>query len=194
MDSISPFEYVTVLISIILGLGITQVLTGIADLIHQSNRVKVYWPHALWVIVILILHIQDWWATYDLRTEASWSLGIFLFVMIYPIVLFILARLLFPFGLQEGTVDLKTFYFENYRKIFLFGSVLPILSIFDALLVRDMWIDTQWLKLFFPALLLIMCIRRKPAAEWVHQFIALAFFTILVVTIIIEWNNWTLSN
>ncbi len=194
MDSISPFEYVTVLISIILGLGITQVLTGIADLIHQSNRVKLYWPHVLWVIVILILHIQDWWATYDLRSEASWSLGIFLFVMIYPIILFILARLLFPFGLQEGTVDLRTFYFENHRKIFLFGSVLPLLSILDALLVRDMWIDTQWLKLFFPALLLIMCIRKKPTAEWVHQFIALAFFTILVVTIIIEWNNWTLSN
>lgn len=194
MDTISPFEYVTVLISIILGLGITQVLTGIADLIHQSNRVKVYGPHVLWVIVILVLQIQDWWATYDLRSQESWSLGIFLFVMTYPIILFVLARLLFPFGLQEGIIDLRAFYFENYRKIFLFGSVLPIVSILDTLLVRETWQDSQWLKLFFPALLLFVCIRKKSTPEWIHQFIAWAFFTILVVTIIIEWNNWILSN
>lgn len=47
---ISAFEYVTVLISIVVGLGITEVLSGIADLIKQSKRVKFYWPHLLWVL------------------------------------------------------------------------------------------------------------------------------------------------
>ncbi len=60
---ISAFEYVTVLISIILGLGITQILTGIADLFQKSDRVKFYWPHILWVLFVLILHIQEWWVT-----------------------------------------------------------------------------------------------------------------------------------
>lgn len=191
---ISAFEYITVLISIILGLGITQILTGIADLIHQSKRVKIYWPHALWVIVVLILHVQDWWATFDLRSLGPWSLPLFLFIMVYPVVLFVLARLLFPFGLQEGVIDLKEFYLENYRKIFAFGSVLPLLSILDAVLVREIEIETQLVKLFIPMLLLIAAIRKKPFAEWVHQLISVAMFAILTITIIVEWNNWILSN
>jgi hypothetical protein len=190
---ISAFEYITVLISIILGLGITQILTGIADLIHQSKRVKIYWPHALWVIVVLILHVQDWWTTFDLRSFGSWSLPLFLFIMVYPVVLFVLARLLFPFGLQEGVIDLKEFYFENYRKIFAFGSLLPLLSILDAVLVREIEIETQLVKLLLPTILLVVAIRKKPYAEWVHQLISLVFFAILTITIIIEWNNWILS-
>ncbi len=191
---ISSFEYITVLISIILGLGITQILTGIADLIHQSKRVKMYWPHALWVWVVLILHVQDWWATYDLRSFGAWSLPLFLFIMIYPVMLFVMARLLFPFGLQEGIIDLKEFYVENYRKIFAFGSVLPLLSILDAVLVRGIEIETQVAKLVLPIILLIVASRKKPFAEWVHQLISVAMFAILTVTIIVEWKEWILSS
>jgi hypothetical protein len=197
---INPFEYVTVLISIVLGLGITQILTGIADLVHQSKRVKVYWPHLLWVIVILVLHVQDWWVTFDLRNFAPWRLPTFLFVMMYPVVLFILARLLFPFGIQEGVVDLKEFYFENYRKIFVFGATLPILAILNDLFVRGtevaprLPLGPELTKLILPIFLISMCIRKKESPEWVHKLIALAFLGILVTSIIIEWNVWLIVN
>lgn len=191
---ISAFEYVTVLISIILGLGITQILTGIADLIHQSNRVKLYWPHLLWVFIILVLHVQEWWVTYELKDFQLWRLPTFLFVMIYPIILFILARLLFPFGFQEGVIDLKEFYFENYRKIFLFGASLPILAILDGVLIRGIDLPSQLIKFLFPVLLLYICIRKKKTAEWIHQAIVLVFFAILVTTIAIQWNEWLITN
>jgi len=94
-----------------LGLGITQLPSGIADLVHQSNRVRGLLAHLCWVVVIvLILHVQEWWLTYDLRSFQPWQLPTFLFLMIRPVILFILARLLFPFGIQEGIIDLKEFY------------------------------------------------------------------------------------
>ncbi|MCA6379853.1 MAG: hypothetical protein IM606_06670 [Cytophagales bacterium] len=123
---ISAFEYVKVLIFIILGLGITQILTAIADLIHESKRMNAYWPHVLWVLIVLILHVQEWWIIYDLKNYAPWRLQTFLFIMVYPIKLFVLARLLFPFGIQEGMIGLKVFHQENYRKIFF--SLLAWLS------------------------------------------------------------------
>src|SRR5579872_4509431 len=95
---ISAFEYVTVFISIILGLGVTQILTGIADLVHQNERVKIYSPHLVWVFLVLVLHVQEWWVTFQLRSYGPWRLPVFLFILLYPVVLFILARLLFPFG------------------------------------------------------------------------------------------------
>lgn len=76
----SPFEYVTILISIILGLGITQLVTGIADIIHEKEHVKLYWPHALWIPIIFFLLIQEWWDIYALRDYDTWRLPVFLFI------------------------------------------------------------------------------------------------------------------
>ncbi|MBX2916563.1 MAG: hypothetical protein KF856_14935 [Cyclobacteriaceae bacterium] len=62
----SPFEYVSVLISIILGLGITQIVTGVADVIQNWRNVKLYLPHALWVMFVFFLHMQERWVLYEM--------------------------------------------------------------------------------------------------------------------------------
>ncbi|MCX8490804.1 MAG: hypothetical protein ORN54_07020 [Cyclobacteriaceae bacterium] len=189
---ISAFEYVTVLISIILGLGITQILTAIADLIHQSKRVKIYWPHLLWVLIVLILHVQEWWVTYDLKNYAPWRLPTFLFIMVYPIILFVLARLLFPFGIQNGIIDLKVFYHENHRKIFLFSIGLGLLAILDSLLIRGDSLQSQLLKGIVPLTFSTLYFIKSP--EWVHKSVAVSFFLLLIVTIAVQWNEWLISN
>ena len=113
----SAFEYVTVLISIVISLGITQILTGEASLVKRMHKVQFYWPHILWIIFVLLLHIQEWWVTYELRVYIPWRLPVFLFIMIYPINLFLLSRLLFPDKFKGKVIDLKEFYFKNYRKL-----------------------------------------------------------------------------
>jgi hypothetical protein len=189
---ISAFEYVTVLISIVLGLGITQVLTGIADLIHQSKRVKVYWPHLIWVLLVLIMHVQDWWVTYDLKNYAPWRLPTFLFTMLYPVNLFVLARLLFPFGIQEGVVDLKVFYFENYKKLFGFTAALMLLAILDEVFIREIvWLDIAIKTSLL--LMMILLIRKKELSETVHKIVAVFFITTMVLSIIVEWNVWLIG-
>jgi hypothetical protein len=90
----------------------------------------------LWVLIVLILHVQEWWIIYDLKNYAPWRLPTFLFIMVYPIILFVLARLLFPFGIQEGMIDLKAFYQDNYPKIFLFSIGLAVVGILDGLIIR----------------------------------------------------------
>ena len=190
---ISAFEYVTVLISIVLGLGITQVLTGIADLVHQSNRVKVYWPHFVWVFLVLLMHVQEWWVTYDLKNYEPWRLPTFFFIMLYPVNLFILARLLFPFGMQDGIIDLKTFYFENYRKIFGFTCALILLAILDGVFIRSRSILDESLKLVL-LLLMLFFISRKSLAELAHKIIATVFLFLLLLSIAVEWNVWLIGN
>ncbi len=190
---ISAFEYITVFISIILGLGVTQILTGIADLVHQNERVKIYWPHIIWIVLVLILHVQEWYVTFELRSLDQWRFPLFLFVLLYPVVLFIMARLLFPVGFNEGVIDLKKFYFENYRRIFLFGSMLPFLSIIDNLLLRNYTIldliaqSTSLVVLSLMALL-------KNSTPWLHKSVALFMLLFLIGSIIVEWDKWLVAN
>lgn len=188
----TAFEYVSVFISVILGLGITQALTGIADLIHQSKRVKVYWPHLIWIVLVIIMHVQEWWVTFDLRELSTWRLPTFLFVMLYPITLFILARLLFPLGMQDEVIDLKVFYFENYRRIFLFSAFLPLLATLDSLFIRhDSWID-QVPKIAIMCLLTFVS-WTKSVRPLLHQLIALALLLFLVISIVLAWDVWLVA-
>jgi len=190
---VNAFEYVTVFISIILGLGVTQILTGIADLVHQKERVKVYWPHLIWILLALILHVQEWWVIFELRTFSHWRLPVFLFVMLYPTVLFILARLLFPFGNSEGKIDLQEFYFKNYRKVFLFVSILAMLSILDNLIMRDYIIE----DIIGPSIVLAlfsMTALVKSSKPWLHQLLAVLMLAMLTLTIIIQWDEWLITN
>ena len=190
---ISAFEYVTVFISIILGLGVTQILTGIADLVHQSERVKVYWPHLVWIVIVLVLYVQEWYITFELRTFTAWRLPVLLFALLYPIVLFITARLLFPFGLSDDTVDLKKFYYRNYRKIFLFGSILAFLSILDNLIMRPYLPE----DLLGPAVVLVLLSSLaffNISQPSVHKVVALFMLLMLTVTIIIQWDEWLIVN
>ena len=50
----SIFEYIMVLVSIIIGLGITHILKNIALLI-QLKDIKFYWIHTIWCINIFFM-------------------------------------------------------------------------------------------------------------------------------------------
>lgn len=188
----SPFEYVVVLISIILGLGITQILTGIADLIHQHQRVRFYWPHLLWIVLGLVLHVQEWWITYDLRDFGPWRLPTFLFIMLYPVNLFILARLLFPHITEHGTIDLQEFYHSIHRKVLVMIGILALLAMADNYFIRSLPVSNQ----LVPALLLGVCtllifIRRVPS--WVHYAFPICLLITLIITLVVEWNQWLIA-
>lgn len=53
------FEYVTVLIYIILGLGITQIITGVADDVHQSECVKLYGSLCCRSFFVFFLQVEE---------------------------------------------------------------------------------------------------------------------------------------
>ena len=187
----TPFEYVIVLISIILGLGVTQIMTGVADLVHQWDRVKLYWPHLTWVVLVFVLHIQEWWDVYSLQSFGAWRLPTFLFFTLYPVNLFILARILFPFNPQEEQIDLKLFYYANFRRIFLWTMILNVLSIISNLIVHGF--DVSLFVIVAILSLLGVVAWRNYKLEWLHKTIAALFLLTLVLSVIVNWDTWLIN-
>lgn len=92
----APFDYLSVLISIVLGLGITQLLSGFGRWLEQRASFRAYGPAVAWALFLLLVHIQSWWAMFGLRYWQDWSFLQFLMVLLQPIVLYLLAKLIFP--------------------------------------------------------------------------------------------------
>jgi len=71
---VDSFSYLSVLISIILGLGVAHLLSGFAELIKRRDSLKLWWPTPLWMITTFLIHVQTWWALFALRTVEHWIL------------------------------------------------------------------------------------------------------------------------
>lgn len=190
---LSPFEYVAVLISIILGMGIAQLITGFAGIVLRWNQVKIYWPHAVLVILIFIIHIQDWWATFALRNNTTWHLPMFLFIILYPVNLYILARILFPLKWTPVPFDLRSFYYANFRKIYLFLLILPIHAIIENFVIRDYELQAQALQIILILVLSSMVIW-NPTDERVHKALAIFFILLCIITMVVGWQEFVLTS
>ena len=58
------FSYLSVLISVILGLAVTQILKGFRGILLSRTRVRIYWPVIAWAVLLLLVCVQSWWAMF----------------------------------------------------------------------------------------------------------------------------------
>lgn len=189
----TPFEYVTVLISIVLGLGLTQLLSGVAEMIHHWNRVRLYWPHLLWVLLAFFLHVQEWWELYALRDMDAWRLPVFFVTILYPVNLFILARILFPaIAEDKPVVSFKDFYFQHYRKFFLLIIVLAVVSAVDDLILSGLQLSNIIVE-FSLALILGILAAFRVDREWIHQAVVTLLTLFVIIYLIVAWNRLILG-
>lgn len=54
------FEYLGVILSVIMGLGVTHILVGFSKFIHHRKTVKLYWVQALWAFNVLLYIVTIW--------------------------------------------------------------------------------------------------------------------------------------
>ncbi|WP_422361663.1 hypothetical protein [Reichenbachiella sp.] len=126
-----PFEYVVVLISLILGLGVAQLLNGVADMLAQFKKTKFSVAHSIFIVVLFLVFFQEWWYTYQYSKQIDqWTESIVMALMIFPIVLFLLARFMFPTGSRSQETDLDSYFRENWRWLYGIFSSTILISIF----------------------------------------------------------------
>lgn len=189
----SPFEYITVLISIILGMGLTQLVSGFAAIIIRWEKIKVYWPHLVLILLVFVIQIQDWWATYELHRYPYWRLVTFLFIILYPINLYLLARILFPIRWSGKEIDLKVFYFNNFRKIYLLMMFLPIHSIIENIFLSGYQLKDQIVQFIILLISGFMALTNRKE-EWLHKLVAIVLLTMAIGTFVVAWDVFLIKN
>ena len=183
----TPFEYVIVLISIILGLGITTILTGIAELIKHTRPVTLFTPYIIWILLIFVLHVQEWWLSYQLIAIDVWSLQFFLMIILYPINLYILAHLLFPAGLSQE-FNSQVFFLEHFPRLFIGSITLVILSVIQNLTLTDEPLYTQIPHLIILVMLSILVIQ-KVRNPTIHTAVAVALLVVMIIGFAVDQEN-----
>src|SRR5205809_7380504 len=85
----SAFEYLSVLISIILALGMTRVLGGVGEMLQAGSRRHIYWVHVIWIVNLFLYLVVAWWIFYRGRDHLPGPFSLFAFFLISPPILYL---------------------------------------------------------------------------------------------------------
>ena len=111
----TPFEYVLALVSIVVSLGVTHLLAGVAGLVQHRRRVRFSWLHAGWVAITLGTLLDLWLNMWLLRDVATWRLGTVALLFLTCAILYVQCVLVTPSLPDDGVLDLRDFHVRERR-------------------------------------------------------------------------------
>jgi len=172
------FSYLSVLLSIIIGLGVTQLLTAVGRLIRHRDRVRVDWLPLLWAAVLLIVFVQVWWSMFGLRTYRDWTFVAFLLILAQACSLYMMAAVVLPEQIEAAPVDLAAHYDNQHRWFFGFFLAAVVVSVVKDLVINHAWPSTMNLgfHVFWAATALSAIVVRSRRYQEVAGVVGLASF------------------
>ena len=111
----TPFEYVSVLLSIVVSLALAHLLIGIAKIIKVGvSRWSI--PLLGWIGCMAFLCVDYWISNWHAHAEPLWSLGFVCFLLFSGAVLFVTCWLVMPDIEGTEAIDLAAYHAANRRK------------------------------------------------------------------------------
>jgi hypothetical protein len=109
------------LISIVAGLGLTELLLNFYRLVRERRRV-IWDPVPLaWAAIVLVAVVNFWWGIRAVMAGVSgWTTGDFMLTMISPIFLFLACAAALPRFEPGEPPDMKAAYAEQRRTFLIF--------------------------------------------------------------------------
>jgi len=111
------FEFITVMISVILALATAQLFRGLAQLLQPRREVRLSVAHAGWVASLFLITFLHWWSLWDFR-DLEWTFPMFAVSLVGPSLWFFAATLINPQESSSGLIDLAS-HFRDIRRPFL---------------------------------------------------------------------------
>lgn len=179
----SAYQHVVVMMSIVLGLAVTGLLKGIAQLYRTRARVRLYWIHSTWVGLLLVFSLLLWWTFWSYRGISEWNFFKFVLYLSPIITLYYLTAIIIP-DPSDPVTSLKEYYFANRVALFGTFALCGVLAGATAVFVRGLpWSDPS--HLFRLVLVLLTLVGMRSTREPVHAiilFIAIAMILAFIVS------------
>lgn len=181
------FEHVMVLLSIVVGLGIAHILLGIGGIFDRRSGhgapLKLSIAHAAWLAFLLTWMSLFWWWEYQLYTlVAEWTFGLYVFLLLYSIILFLLAVTLVPRS-WHGVDDLDAYLLSKRRWFFPLLLLATFVDIVDSYLKGgwDYVLGSGFWGLGFALLTIpVAVVGMRSESKTVHAALAVVFLILQV--------------
>ncbi len=118
----SEFEFLSVLVSIIFGLGLTHILRGSVSQLFRSQALDLRLAYAGFFVVVLVL---NWWVFFSWRKNEIWSFELFLALVLWAISHYVVAITLYR---PDDAESDSRFQLHLFLLAFVVAGLLDILQ------------------------------------------------------------------
>jgi hypothetical protein len=131
------------LVSIVVGLGLTHVLGALGASVHRlkgrGDPIRFDPVYLLWIAFVLIWLLSFWWWEFKLRDlDIKWTFGVYLFLISYATLLYLMAVILVPKGM-EGVTDTYEYFMSGRRWFFAVVLLANVVDVGDSFLKGTGW-------------------------------------------------------
>ena len=145
-----PYEYLTVFVSVILGLAVVHLLSGVSLILDTRIRERVDWIHAVWTANVFVTTLLVWWFNFSLTAIQEWTLLHFLNLVAYSVVLYLMSGLLYPVRGAE-IIDFRAHFEANRPRFFMVCLAFQAVDFTDAALEQQA-LGSGWVPLHLASL------------------------------------------
>ncbi len=127
------FNFILVMVSLVLAIGVTHLVNGVAVLVRSRGRVRIEPLVLVWAASLFLVAAIYWWSLWDLRS-AQWRFPQFFYLLLAPTLLHVAASLLVssdPHDVERGASS----EFERIRVPF-----MVVMCAFSVLVMADGWV------------------------------------------------------
>ncbi len=104
----SLFEYVAVMMSVVLALVVARILSFLGVAASGRSRFDLSWLHFAWVFLVFATLVLAWRTIWSMRDQTAFSIGQVVMMLIATSLIFIAARILIPDEPNAERLDLRT--------------------------------------------------------------------------------------
>lgn len=130
-----PFEFVLVIISVIVGLALTEFAIGVSHMIINYEAANFYWPYIVLMLCGLMSCLNYWATVYKLRRVQTWTVSYIGIVFLSGLIFFIMTKIYFP-DPDKFDQDYERYFNEHVRTIFVLMICFVISFILEAMVIR----------------------------------------------------------
>jgi hypothetical protein len=176
---VSHFEYIVGFVSILMGLAVAELLSGIGRVFRSHQTVKIYWVHLVWMLLLIGVCILNWWVIWSVREPGVRTVGEFMILLAPRFLYVVSAFVLSPPIVFGQAFDLRSYYFSQVRlSTFLIASALLLGGVYRWMLGIESPADPLNVVRVLGAVLLIALSFSKSSRT--HEFAA-AVLTLLLI-------------
>jgi len=181
---VTVFEYLSVFVSIVVGLGVANLLLGV-ERILTGPRDRVSMVHLGWVAMVLLLLIFFWWFNFQWDRQAIWSFGLFVWVVCYAMLMFFVATLAVP-GDRDDDANWGDWFFERRRIFFTTVGLAAIADVVDFIVRNGVDMAVASVAMFTPQALsvVIAVVLARTSSRRILEILTVVHLVILVTAVL----------
>ena len=178
MRDVAIFDYVMLLISVVLSLGLARLLETHARLIKRGSAVRWSAVYVAWLVIVAAMHVDLWATLWSVHTYTSWTWTVILGFFFQAISLFYGAVLIAP-DEDADVIDLWRFHLEHRLR---YLSALIAYVVLGAYLGLTFLPAEQWLSAIYKAGLpmVLACVLAMTTSSLIAQRVVASAMVLLL--------------